>query len=344
VVRPIIHVPHAAALIGHGSEILGFDDDMSTDHHWGPAVQIFLVDESPIGDINTRLSEKLPMIFKGYPARFRIAPDEAHVLLMTANPQEATHHRVSVTTLARYIQDVLGLNITGNIHSIDWLTFPSQKLLALNKGRVHYDGIGDLIHLRQKLAWYPRDVWVYLLACGWERIGQEEHLMGRAGYRGDEMGATIIANRLISDMMRLCFLMEKQYAPYAKWFGMAFNQLPIADGLNLIFRQIQLAPTWTERNIAYGQAIEIVMDLHNQLGITPPINSAPQPFFSRPFLVSCADEIISGLLMTITDPDVKRLLSLPTLLGNIDQFSDHTSLREATAWCERIKYLYTPNP
>ena len=30
-------LPHAAALIGSGSEILGFDDEMSTNrHHYGP--------------------------------------------------------------------------------------------------------------------------------------------------------------------------------------------------------------------------------------------------------------------------------------------------------------------
>ena len=33
---------YAAALIGQGSEILGFDDKMSTDHHWGPRLQLFL--------------------------------------------------------------------------------------------------------------------------------------------------------------------------------------------------------------------------------------------------------------------------------------------------------------
>lgn len=34
---------YSAALIGHGSEVLGFDTVMSTDHHWGPRVMLFLV-------------------------------------------------------------------------------------------------------------------------------------------------------------------------------------------------------------------------------------------------------------------------------------------------------------
>jgi hypothetical protein len=37
-------VRHAAALIGGGSELLGFDDAMSRDHDWGPRLQIFVSD------------------------------------------------------------------------------------------------------------------------------------------------------------------------------------------------------------------------------------------------------------------------------------------------------------
>ena len=42
-VGPLIgDVPHAAALIGTGSDVLGFDTARSTDHGWGPRVQVFV--------------------------------------------------------------------------------------------------------------------------------------------------------------------------------------------------------------------------------------------------------------------------------------------------------------
>lgn len=42
VVRPILtDIPHSAALIGAGSEVLAFDTERSTDHDWGPRVVLF---------------------------------------------------------------------------------------------------------------------------------------------------------------------------------------------------------------------------------------------------------------------------------------------------------------
>ena len=62
-------VEYSAALIGPGSEVLGFDDSMSTDHHWGPRVMLFLpraVLEGKGQEIRNLLGEKLPHVFKGY--------------------------------------------------------------------------------------------------------------------------------------------------------------------------------------------------------------------------------------------------------------------------------------
>jgi hypothetical protein len=46
-VRPLLEeaspaIPHSAARLGSGSEVLGFDTPRSADHEWGPRLQLFL--------------------------------------------------------------------------------------------------------------------------------------------------------------------------------------------------------------------------------------------------------------------------------------------------------------
>ena len=164
------------------------------------------------------------------------------------------------------------------------MTFPSQKLRSTIAAEVYHDGIG-LQAARDRFNYYPHDVWLYLLASGWNRIGQEEHLMGRAGMVDDEIGSGIIGSRLVRDVMRLCFLMEKQYAPYAKWLGKAFTQLKCAADLSPILRRVQLAEAWQEREKHLTAAYEYVAEMHNRLGITETLPARVSSFFGRPFLV-----------------------------------------------------------
>jgi hypothetical protein len=70
-VRPILDsnfpgLPHAAALMGRGSEVLGFDDPMSTDHDWLPRIQLFLRDED-LDRYAEPLREQLPSSFAERP-------------------------------------------------------------------------------------------------------------------------------------------------------------------------------------------------------------------------------------------------------------------------------------
>jgi hypothetical protein len=64
-VKPVIddafpRLRYAAALLGSGSEVLGFDTAMSTDHDWGPRVDLFLepddVESRPHSVVSRRAS------------------------------------------------------------------------------------------------------------------------------------------------------------------------------------------------------------------------------------------------------------------------------------------------
>jgi hypothetical protein len=58
----------AVGLVGSGSECYGFDDDISTDHDFGPSFCIWLTDEDfeKIGTEITREYNGLPECFLGY--------------------------------------------------------------------------------------------------------------------------------------------------------------------------------------------------------------------------------------------------------------------------------------
>jgi hypothetical protein len=124
-----------------------------------------------------------------------------------------------------------------------------------------------LAPLREKLSFYPRDVWLYLLAAQWTRISQEEAFVGRCGDLGDELGSRINAARLVRDLMRLCFLMERRYAPYSKWLGSAFARLPGAESLGSCLSAALTAGIWQERERSLSAAYELVATWQNALGL-----------------------------------------------------------------------------
>jgi hypothetical protein len=346
-VKPIVDrefpgLRYAAALLGSGSEVLGFDTEMSTDHEWGPRVDLFLRD-SDTATVRTPLDEALrsmlPHRLRGYPTSFG-APDPADGGTRSLEPRDRgfVEHKIPIVTPAGFFRSYLGVDGEGDPGVLDWLTIPSQKLRTVSSGAVFHDDIG-LGERRKRFAYYPRDVWLYLLAAGWARIGQEEHLMGRAGIVGDEIGSALIGGRLVRDVMRLCFLMERTYAPYAKWFGTAFAQLRCAHQLTPHLRSALKAGTWQERERHLVPAYEIIAGMHNSLLITRDLPMTTRGFFGRPFRVIALHGFAEAILARIEDPTLRRLAEHPPI-GSIDQISDNTDLLEHAGWQPVLRRLY----
>jgi hypothetical protein len=335
-VRPILEagfpgLPHSAALIGSGSEVLGFDTEQSTDHDWGPRVLLFLEEQAHARlrePIHAALARELPSEFRGYPTAFPLSQADPPMF----------EHRVELLTLQGFFQAYLGFDVADEPEPVDWLTFPEQKLRAITTGAVFHDGLG-LQAVRDRFAAYPRDVWLYLLAAGWTRIGQEEHLMGRAGQVGDEIGSALIGARLVRDVMRLGFLMERQYAPYPKWFGTAFRQLACGPSLAPHLRGALTAAAWPERERHLAAAYEQLAALHNALGITEPLPATVSPFHDRPFRVIHGGAFADAIRARITDPAVQSHAA-GRLIGSLDQLSDSTDLLCDPTRRRAIRALY----
>lgn len=123
--------------------------------------------------------------------------------------------------------------------------------------------------------------------------------------RGDELGSAIIASRLVRDIINLCFLMERQYAPYPKWFGTAFKQLKCSDQLLPYLWTAQTATTWREREHAFNNAYKHLSNMHNGLKVTEKIPSDVSYFYDSPFKVMNGEVVARLIANQIVDADIK---------------------------------------
>jgi hypothetical protein len=345
-VRPVLDrgfpgLPHSAALIGYGSDVLGYDTPVSRDHMWGPRLLLFLPEDrlAEIGpQVHQRLRDELPPKFYGYPTHFGV-PDRESVRMMEAIDNGPVDHLVEINTVQAFFRQTLGIDTGQDIPLTDWLVFSEQALLEVTTGAVFHDDLG-LEAERKRFAYYPRDVWLYLLACQWARVGQEEAFVGRAGEAGDDLGSRIIASRLVGDLMRLGFLMERRYAPYSKWFGTAFGRLPVAQKLEPLLKRVLQAVSWQERDERLAKAYEIAARRFNDLGITPPIDPDTTSFYNRPFRVIFAERFANAIRAQIEAESMKPL----PFYGSVDQFCTTSDILESPEARRRLSRLYQIDP
>jgi hypothetical protein len=342
-VQPILqgHFPqliYSAARLDFGSDVLGFDTPQSMDHDWGPKCTLFL-SEHDYETLHDRIAEvmgwELPLEVAGFPTHYGWHADGTRNNVPAT--QRPINHGVTVTTPARFCAAYLGLDPAPGLCASDWLVIPQQRLRTVQAGRVFHDGLKQLEPLRQLLRWYPHDVWLYLMANQWQRISQEEPFMARCGDVGDDLGSRLIAGRLVRELMRLCFLIERQYAPYIKWFGTAFARLGCAETLLPIFERVLSANDWPAREEHLCAAYTHVAHMHNDLGLTPVLATQPIYFYSRPYRVSQSGQYVAAIHAAIQSPDVR---AWPAHVGSVDQFVDSTDILESPARCRRLSPIY----
>jgi hypothetical protein len=308
-IAPLVgDVEHAAGLLGSGSDVMGFDTERSTDHGWGPRLQLFVARENT-APVREAIEASLPADFRGWPTRF--GWDDVPV-----------SHHVDVVPLGEWLERRLGFDPRGGVSTRQWLSTPQQALLEVTAGAVFHDPRGEVAAVREAVAWYPDDVWLWLLACQWRRVDQEEPFVGRAAEVGDELGSRVVAARLVRDVMRLAFLLERRYAPYSKWLGSAFARLESAAPLRPALLHVLSARDYEARESALVRVVEALAAQHNALGLTRPVEATTRFFYTRPFRVIGSSRFVDACLERVTDP---WLRSLP-LVGAIDQFVDSTDV------------------
>lgn len=334
IVEPMIalHFPElawAATLFGEGSDVLGYDTERSMDHDWGPRLNLLLREEDvdifkPL--ILAKLDDCLPPTILGVPTDLNGSsqlPGEPTVLHHTAG--DGRTHGIRIDTPQRLLRDAFGIESIDEFDIGHWLTTSPQTLLEWTSGPVLRDDIGEWTRIRNVLKWYPDDIWRYQMAARWKRIAQLEAFVGRCGELDDDLGSQIIAITIIEDAMKLAFLQERRYIPYAKWLGTACGHLDAGAQLRPHLEQIRFARTWQDRETGLLAIVSFLGERHNALQVTETVECTIQLFHNRPFRVIFAERFSRALQESIQD---KSVLALPVDLGGSDHFIDSTDAQK----------------
>lgn len=310
------YLKYSAARIGMGSEVQGFEDVLSSDHDYGPCVQIFLAETdfaTAAPAMMATFDRLLPPTFEGWPVRYptNIRPP--------ANGQPGmlgSDHGAELYTFSAWSDRFLGRRFDSELSTTDWLSYSEQLFLMVTAGAVFRDDLGELGTLRDRLTYFPRDVWLYKLAVQWGRIAEERAYVGRAGSTRDDMGSQVIAARMVENIMRLAMLIERRYAPYAKWFGTAFSHLDCAAAATPLLQEVLQATGWQEREASLMEACQFMAELQIRLDVPGALSPEVARLHSRPFQFIDTLNIGQAIKEQI---EVEHLKTLPEF-GGADQF------------------------
>ena len=302
----------SAGLLGDGSDVLGYDDDVSRDHGWGPRCQLLLDRErrpETVTALDDAFTTRLPLRFLGYPTSYA----GYHLDPIAAPP---IRHWIDMATPEEFLRNELGVADARGLSPRDWLALRSHKLAGVVGGELFRDDL-DFAATRRVLAAYPDDVRLYFIAAEWMKIADEQAFPARAGSVGDESGSAIVAARLAEGLMRIGFHLMRTYAPYGKWFGSAFARLARCTAVAKALARMLTARGWQERDRAWAQALAAALALHEEEGLVAreryvlapvyigrPGTGLPQ--FERggpPSIMTLIDEIRGR----IADPEIRAL-------------------------------------
>ena len=226
----------AAGLAGQGSECLGFDDNISRDHDYGPSFCLWLKREDYLRYGKALMDEyrKLPKDFEGVQGRL-----------------ESIHGggRVGVLCIPDFYYSLLGTeDVPGN--NREWLRIPETSLCMATNGEVFEDPLGEFSRIRRGLLdYYPEDVRIKKIAARAAVMAQSgQYNYARAMKRGENVAARLALAEFMKSTISMVYLLNKRYMPFYKWMHRGMKELPIlpeiGDILNLLALTEEQSAAW----------------------------------------------------------------------------------------------------
>lgn len=223
--KPMIEEKFAAyknritvGLFGEGSECLGFDDEYSRDHDWGPGFML-LVSRRVYGEIGVALERaysELPAEYMGY----------------SRNITDEATGRIGVIIIEDYLTRYMGeilISDSGRIRpdKLRLGDIPEYILCNITNGEIWQEGEGIIEGVRNELrGYYDDNTWKKKLAIELIKMGQSgQYNLNRCLNREDKVTAMIYLGEYITSTLKVLYLINRQYAPYEKWLMRGASEL-----------------------------------------------------------------------------------------------------------------------
>ncbi|MEM8680689.1 MAG: DUF4037 domain-containing protein [Planctomycetota bacterium] len=287
----------AVAIIGTGSDVLGLDDPISRDHHWGPRANILYTRQDaeelapPVGKL---LRDDLPAHYDGHPLRV----DIGNLTGVCHSDVESFFERFLATTKLPQRDE-------------DWLGLCEVDLFHVTSGEVVFDGLGEMTARREALSYYPDAIWKKRIAdwCMYVSGRESPYNLHRVGKREDDLTCTIYLGQCLKRQMELCFMLNRQYAPYTKWLNVCFRRLPeVADQLAPIIDAVMAERDWAQRVRLLIDGNYVLADAIAALGLTAPVERREfDEGLTDLTLYDSAAQIYGKLPRSLRDPSFNQI-------------------------------------
>jgi hypothetical protein len=298
----------SAGFLGDGSEVLGYDDEISHDHNFSPRVLLFLPDDL-FAAVGPHLCEELVAAMPACYADFDLAWTEYRKAL-------------EVLPLSGFFCRALDMDHLPS-NELEWLRCDEQKLRELTSGSVFYDPNGHLAALRGRLSYYPNGVRLYLLYQTFTRLSETAGVE-RALQRGEWLTVRLYASYFAYFAIKAAHLLVRRYCPYQKWMARSLRELGQA-GFQMHDWILALLSASTPEAVREG-FLQILSELGTQVAddLGVPRSQLRQPgglvllgYDWDAVLRPLADRIPEALC------DLLPLVSLPSYLGQIFDYTGY---------------------
>lgn len=264
----------AAGLVGYGSECLGFDDEISRDHDYGPSFCIWLPGEiyARYGKSVQAAYDALPKEFMGYGARIE---------------QEQGKGRVGALCLEDFYREILGRD-TLPMTEAEWLMIPEEALATATSGSVFEDRCGAFSAFRKGLlCYYPERVWRRKLADALAKAAQAgQYNFARAMRRGERVAAELALGEFVRESMHMVYLLNRTYAPFYKWMHRGLRELAVGGEIGDMAALLWQTDSEADRILIIEAVCNVLVQIMQEQGLSTGKDN---------FLQSHVGEVLKGI-------------------------------------------------